>query len=107
MECGIAREGSDLSGVSARLCRWRGNNEEEEEDPGVASDTQRAISQLTITLDPEAAGLLPLAIRGRVLHGRHFTFKTALGDAAITLVAPQVTGTIVSPQEPYVALGKI
>jgi len=46
-----------------------------------------------------------LLCRGRVKHGRHFTFKSVLGDTAITLVAPTVTGTLVDPEHPYVAHG--
>lgn len=43
--------------------------------------------------------------RGRVRHGRHFTFKSALGETAVTLVAHSVTGTLVNPDNPYVAQG--
>lgn len=39
------------------------------------------------------------------MHGRHFTFKSVLGDTAITLVAPTVTGTLVDQEHPYVAHG--
>ncbi|KRT85723.1 hypothetical protein AMK59_1017 [Oryctes borbonicus] len=53
----------------------------------------------------EAGSLLPLAIRGRVKHGRHFTFKSILGETAITLVASSVTGTLVDVDNPYVAQG--
>jgi suppressor of fused-like protein len=53
----------------------------------------------------EAGSLLPLAIRGRVRHGRHFTFKSVLGETAITLVANTVTGTLVDSEHPYVAQG--
>ncbi|KAI4458145.1 suppressor of fused [Holotrichia oblita] len=63
----------------------------------------------------EAGSLLPLAIRihdnicyyfrGRVKHGRHFTFKSILGETAITLVASSVTGTLVDGDNPYVAQG--
>lgn len=38
-------------------------------------------------------------------HGRHFTFKSVLGDTAITLVATSVTGTFVDTDKPYVAHG--
>lgn len=38
-------------------------------------------------------------------HGRHFTFKSVLGDTAITFVASSVTGTIVTPNTPYAARG--
>lgn len=43
--------------------------------------------------------------RGRVKHGRHFTFKSILDDTAITLVAESVTGTQVSFNKPYALLG--
>lgn len=36
-------------------------------------------------------------------HGRHFTFKSVLGETAITLVAHSVTGTMVSMENPFVA----
>lgn len=38
-------------------------------------------------------------------HGRHFTFKSILGETAITLVASSVTGTLVDGDNPYVAQG--
>lgn len=43
--------------------------------------------------------------RGRVKHGRHFTFKSVLGETAITLVAHSVTGTLVDLEHPFVAQG--
>lgn len=43
--------------------------------------------------------------RGRVKHGRHFTFKSILGETAITLVANSVTGTLVDVDNPFVAQG--
>lgn len=44
--------------------------------------------------------------RGRIRHGRHFTFKAADGSATITFVAPCVTGILVSDDKPIVAQGK-
>lgn len=38
-------------------------------------------------------------------HGRHFTFKSVLGDTVITLVAGSVTGTLVDGDNPYIAQG--
>lgn len=38
-------------------------------------------------------------------HGRHFTFKSVLGETAITLVANSVTGTLVDPEHPFVSQG--
>jgi suppressor of fused-like protein len=43
--------------------------------------------------------------RGRIRHGRHFTFKGATGNATITFVAPSVAGTLVSDDKPFVAQG--
>ena len=42
--------------------------------------------------------------RGRLAHGRHFTFKSASADSAITLVSRDVTGTSVDEKYPYAAL---
>ncbi|KAG8282827.1 hypothetical protein J6590_028799 [Homalodisca vitripennis] len=65
----------------------------------------RRLESLHLTFNLESGILLPLAIRGRVRHGRHFTFKSVLGDTAITLVAASVTGTFVDADKPYVAHG--
>ncbi|KAL0269736.1 UNVERIFIED_CONTAM: hypothetical protein PYX00_007371 [Menopon gallinae] len=58
-----------------------------------------------LTFNLEAGVLLPLAIRGRVKHGRHFTFKSVLSDTAITFVASAVTGTFVNAEHPYASHG--
>jgi len=39
------------------------------------------------------------------MHGRHFTFKSILSHSAVTIVAPSVTGTFVSKENPYVVQG--
>ena len=39
------------------------------------------------------------------MHGRHFTFKSILSNTAITIVAPSVTGTLVTQERPYVVQG--
>lgn len=76
---------------------------------GVLESTEllrtRHLSGLHLNFNLESGSLLPLAIKGRVKHGRHFTFKSVLGDSAITLVAPTVTGTFVDAEHPYVARG--
>lgn len=61
----------------------------------------RRLEGIHLVFNLEAGSLLPLAIRGRVKHGRHFTFKSMLGETAITLVADTVTGTLVDGQHPY------
>lgn len=39
------------------------------------------------------------------MHGRHFTFKSILSHSAVTIVAPSVTGTLVTKEKPYVLQG--
>lgn len=162
IQTGIEREGSNLSGVSAK-CWWvqmsDNNNDEkyrekkndesddddEDDDDNICEkdDIDRieknrttdkinknlSIEQqrehdnnnndssfddsfilkpligLHLTFNLEAGSLLPLAIKGRVMHGRHFTFKSILSHSAITMVAPSVTGTLVSCERPYVLQG--
>uniref|UniRef100_A0A8C4WQN9 Suppressor of fused homolog n=1 Tax=Eptatretus burgeri TaxID=7764 RepID=A0A8C4WQN9_EPTBU len=65
----------------------------------------RTIAAVSLRFNLEAGLLLPLALRGRILHGRHFTFKSIAGDAAITMVASGVEGAFVGPECPYAAHG--
>lgn len=53
----------------------------------------------------EAGSILPLALRGRLKHGRHFTFKSVVGDVAITLVPTSVSGAFVDTEHPFAAHG--
>ncbi|GIY70853.1 suppressor of fused homolog [Caerostris extrusa] len=53
----------------------------------------------------EAGTILPLALRGRLKHGRHFTFKSVIGDVAITLVPVSVSGAFVDAEHPFAAHG--
>lgn len=71
------------------------------------SDLLRArpiVEGLQLRFNLEAAAMLPLAIRGRLAHGRHFTFKSASSDSAITFVSTDITGTSVDEKYPYAAL---
>ena len=43
--------------------------------------------------------------RGRLRHGRHFTYKSVLNDVAITLVSSSVVGSIADEHHPYAAHG--
>ncbi|KAK0081545.1 hypothetical protein PV325_011997 [Microctonus aethiopoides] len=156
IQTGIEREGSNLSGVSAK-CWWvqmvangstekyreRRKDESDDEEPddqdkdendeclvsnltstlSVKSEklsfddqhennstfndnfTIKPLNGLHMTFNLEAGSLLPLAIKGRVMHGRHFTFKSILSHSAITIVASSVTGTLVSCERPYVVQG--
>lgn len=65
----------------------------------------KVLESVHLTFNLESGSLLPLAIRGRVKHGRHFTFKSACSPTAITFVAESVTGSFVDVDKPYVAHG--
>ncbi|XP_078079259.1 suppressor of fused homolog isoform X5 [Mustelus asterias] len=43
--------------------------------------------------------------RGRLLHGRHFTYKSITGDTAITFVSTGVEGAFATEEHPYAAHG--
>ncbi|EDV94469.1 suppressor of fused homolog [Drosophila grimshawi] len=62
-----------------------------------------SLDGIEITLAPYAAKYLLLAIKDRIRHGRHFTFKAQ--HLALTLVAETVTGAAVSVSEPFGVLG--
>ena len=49
--------------------------------------------------------LLLFAHRGRLRHGRHFTYKSTQNDLAITLVTPSVDGTLCDERRPFAAHG--
>ncbi|CAG9789917.1 unnamed protein product [Diatraea saccharalis] len=70
---------------------WRGE-EEVEFYPGVH-----------LIMNAEGASLLPLAIDGRVLHGRHFTWR--YGSRAVTLLPTGVCGAATTVHQPYAARG--
>ncbi|XP_068746671.1 suppressor of fused homolog [Montipora capricornis] len=53
----------------------------------------------------EAAMLLPLALRGRLNHGRHFTFHSSVSNMAITFLTPKVTGSITDNEHKFAACG--
>lgn len=48
---------------------------------------------------------LYFVVRGRLKHGRHFTFKSSLNDAAVTLVPPSVVGSIADSDHRYATHG--
>ncbi|KTG02143.1 hypothetical protein cypCar_00011722 [Cyprinus carpio] len=43
--------------------------------------------------------------KGRLLHGRHFTYKSINGDTAITFVSTGVEGAFATEEHPYAAHG--
>ena len=58
---------------------------------------------IELVLAPYAAKFLVLAIKDRIRHGRHFTFKAQ--NMAVTFVADSVTGAVVNVKQPYGVLG--
>lgn len=65
----------------------------------------RNLESVHLQFNLEAGTVLPLALRGRLRHGRHFTFKSVVGDIAITFVAPSVVGAFADAEHPYAAHG--
>ncbi|CAK8681568.1 unnamed protein product [Clavelina lepadiformis] len=65
----------------------------------------RNLDAVHLKFNLEAGSLLSLACKGRVMHGRHFTFKSVSGDTAVTFVATGVEGAFVNERSPYAARG--
>ncbi|BET01569.1 suppressor of fused [Nesidiocoris tenuis] len=65
----------------------------------------KVLEGVQLTFNMESGSLLPLVLRGRIKHGRHFTFKSAVSPTAITFAAESVTGTFVDADKPYVSHG--
>ncbi|KAK7076284.1 hypothetical protein SK128_007167, partial [Halocaridina rubra] len=65
----------------------------------------RKFDTIHLTINLESGALLPLALRGRLKHGRHFTFKSVLDSGAITFVSPTVDGSFVDTSCPYASRG--
>ncbi|CAA9997438.1 unnamed protein product [Nesidiocoris tenuis] len=65
----------------------------------------KVLEGVQLTFNMESGSLLPLVLRGRIKHGRHFTFKSAVSPTAITFAAESVTGTFVDGDKPYVSHG--
>ncbi|XP_055331047.1 suppressor of fused homolog [Paramacrobiotus metropolitanus] len=114
---GITKDGSDLSGVSCR-CRWKEvshirptRRPAPPASPLHISTSEHDTVQMShlasahLTLDFEAGSLLLLALGGRLLHSRHFTFQSVLTDHAITLVSEGVNGTLAQEATPFVSIG--
>ncbi|XP_050420297.1 suppressor of fused homolog [Adelges cooleyi] len=66
---------------------------------------EKFLENVHLTFNLEAGLLLPFVLKGRIRHGRHFTFKSIVGDSTITFVAPSVSGSVVTEEKPYVAQG--
>ncbi|XP_066904571.1 suppressor of fused homolog isoform X2 [Halyomorpha halys] len=89
---GIEKDGSNLSGVAA-VCSWKESREAEEDKYGEIvenSPTNNKYGSFS---------------QGRVMHGRHFSFKAVTGNGMITFVGEGVSGKSVDTEHPYVATG--
>ncbi|XP_064465785.1 suppressor of fused homolog [Ornithodoros turicata] len=65
----------------------------------------RLLDAVHLQLNLEAGLLFPLVLRGRLKHGRHFTFKSSVDCAAVTFVVPSVIGAFASSEHPYAVQG--
>lgn len=64
------------------------------------------LKALHIQINLEAGLLLPLMLKGRLQHGRHFTFKSALDSSALTFVVASVQGAFVTEDKPFGCQGQ-
>lgn len=102
-------------GMSAAVNQNETNSRKESYDSNASCDVvglepaellrTRVLESVHLQFNLEAGTLLPLALRGRLKHGRHFTFKSVVGEVAITLVPPSVVGSFVDAEHPYAAHG--
>ena len=65
----------------------------------------RFLSCVHLLMNLEAGNILVLALRGRLMHKRHFTFKTVTNDLAVTIMTEDVFGSYVSRESPYAIHG--
>lgn len=65
----------------------------------------KTLESVHMQFNLESGSVLPLALKGRLKHGRHFTFKSVIGDVAITFVAPTVVGAFADAEHPIAAHG--
>lgn len=61
----------------------------------------RRLKALHLHINLEAGLLLPLMLKGRLKHGRHFTYKSAHDSNALTFVVPSVQGSFVTEEAPF------
>uniref|UniRef100_A0A9J8CJ30 Suppressor of fused homolog n=1 Tax=Cyprinus carpio carpio TaxID=630221 RepID=A0A9J8CJ30_CYPCA len=123
---GIETDGSNLSGVSAK-CAWDDLSRPPEDEDDSRSicigsqprrlsdkDTEQIREALRKGLEIKSKSVLPPISsqrhshdrpQGRLLHGRHFTYKSINGDTAITFVSTGVEGAFATEEHPYAAHG--
>ncbi|XP_021961011.1 suppressor of fused homolog [Folsomia candida] len=62
-------------------------------------------NKVHLTMSPETGRLLPLALRGRVDHNRHFTIKDTTMEDVITFVPNGMSGSFTTDSCPFAACG--
>ncbi|KAG8135691.1 hypothetical protein E2320_008697, partial [Naja naja] len=72
---------------------------------GLNTDRAPQLESVHLKFNQESGALIPLCLRGRLLHGRHFTYKSITGDTAITFVSTGVEGAFATEEHPYAAHG--
>ncbi|XP_054714387.1 suppressor of fused homolog [Uloborus diversus] len=102
-------------GMSATTNQPEGNSRKESYDSSMHNEMgalepaellqTKFLDSVHLQFNLEAGTILPLALRGRLKHGRHFTFKSVVGDVAITLVPTSVSGAFVDLEHPFAAHG--
>lgn len=58
-----------------------------------------------LKFNQESGALILLCLRGRLLHGQHFTYKSITGNMAITFVSTGIEGPFATEEHPYMAYG--
>lgn len=90
----------------SQCSRKESNHSEIEEDNRIHNIFEtRFFDRVHVQFNLEAGTILLLALRGRLRHGRHFTFKSVVGDVAITLLPVTVSGAFVDTERPLGAHG--
>ncbi|XP_041425983.1 suppressor of fused homolog [Xenopus laevis] len=91
-----------------RTARSRKDNLESESSAAIIPHElvrTRQLESVHLKFNQESGALIPLCLKGRLLHGRHFTYKSITGDTAITFVSTGVEGAFATEEHPYAAHG--
>ena len=106
----LKSEGNNFSGFSTE-CYWSEtighSTHNVKSNPLDSTHTNNSelirIKQATITLCADAFLLFPLVLRGRLQHGKLFTFRCPNNEIAITLVPEEQDDSFVTAAAPFVA----
>lgn len=101
---GMSAAADQSEGSRKDSCDNNMNNEVAALEPAELLQT-KFLESVHLQFNLEAGSILPLALRGRLKHGRHFTFKSVVGDVAITLVPTSVSGALATEENPFATHG--